>query len=465
MPDRYDVVIIGSGPGGYVAALRAAQLGMKVACVEKSKTLGGTCLNIGCIPSKALLDSSELYRLAKTRFSHHGIGVKDVELDLARMIARKSEVVKSLTDGIAFLFRKNKITWLQGTGKVLGKSRVQVTGDKTFEVEAGSIILAAGSEPAPLPFLQYDGTHVVSSTEALSFAQVPEHLIVIGGGYIGLEMGSVWSRLGSKVTVLEFLPNLLPMNDRELAGILHKSLVKQGLDIRTNTKVTGATKDGGRITVTAEEGGKKVDFKGDKVLLSVGRRPAVAALGLKEAGIAFDEKSGKVPVNEHYQTNVAGIYAIGDMIAGPMLAHKASEEGLAVAEHLSGRGGHVNYATIPSVIYTHPELASVGITEEQAKESGVPYRVGKFPFMPNGRAKAMDETEGLVKTIADAKTDRILGVHILGPRASDLIGELVMAMEFGATAEDVARTCHAHPSLSETVGESARAAWTTALHV
>lgn len=464
MPDRYDVVIIGSGPGGYVAALRAAQLGMKVACVEKARSLGGTCLNVGCIPSKALLDSSELYHLAKTRFSHHGIGLQGVELDLGRMIARKNEVVKSLTDGIAFLFRKNKIAWLQGLGSILGKERVQVAGEKTFEVEAGSIVIATGSEPAPLPFLPFDGTHVVSSTEALAFSQAPSHLIVIGGGYIGLEMGSVWNRLGSKVTVLEFLPNLLPMNDRELAGMLHKGLVKQGLDIRTNAKVTGATKESGRVIVTAEESGKKTEFKGDKVLVCVGRRPVAAGLGLKEAGVLVDEKTGKIPVDARWQTNVPNVYAIGDIVAGPMLAHKASEEGIAVVEHLAGKGGHVHYETIPSVIYTHPELAAVGRTEEQVKESGTPYRVGKFPFMASGRAKALDETEGLVKTIADARTDRILGVHILGPRASDLIGEVALAMEFGATAEDVARTCHAHPSLSESVGESARAAWASALH-
>jgi dihydrolipoamide dehydrogenase len=459
MAERFDLIVIGAGPGGYVAAIRAAQLGMKVAVVEKMKALGGTCLNVGCIPSKALLDSSELLYLAKNRFHRHGIQVAGVELDLPRMLARKGEVVKSLTDGVAFLFRKNKITSYQGVASLAGGGKVQVKGETSTELEAQSILIATGSEPAALPFLPFDGQQVVSSTEALSFDKVPEHLIVIGGGYIGLELGSVWARLGSKVTVIEFLPKLLPLNDGELAGQLHKHLSKQGLDIHVNTKVTGAKKADRQIVVTAEKGEEKLEFKGDKVLMCVGRKAMTQGLNLEGAGVAVDPKTGKVAVDAHYQTNVPGIYAIGDVIAGPMLAHKASEEGIACVELLAGKPGHVNYGAIPSVIYTHPEFAAVGLTEEQVKETGKPYKVGKVPFMANGRAKAMDETEGMVKVITDAKTDRILGMHILGPRASDLIPEAVLGIEFSACAEDIARSCHAHPSLSETVGEAARGAW------
>lgn len=463
MADRFDLVVIGSGPGGYVAAIRAAQLGMKTAIVDKSKSLGGTCLNIGCIPSKALLDSSEYYYLAKHRFQRHGIQVSNVELDLPRMLARKNEVVKSLTDGVAFLMRKNKITTYHGAASLAGGGKVQVRGDTTAELEARAILLATGSEPAPLPFLPFDGTHVVSSTEALAFDRVPEHLIVIGGGYIGLELGSVWARLGSQVTVLEFLPRLLPMNDGELAGILHKSLVKQGLQIHLNTKVTGARKEERRVVVTASTGDKVAEFKADKVLLSVGRKAHIQGLNLEPVGVAFEPKTNKVQVNDHYETNVPGIFAIGDLIAGPMLAHKASEEGIACVELLAGKPGHVNYNTIPSVIYTNPEFAAVGLTEEQVKETGKPYKVGKFSFQANGRAKALDEAEGMVKVITDAKTDRILGMHILGPRASDLIAEGVLGMEFSACAEDIARTCHGHPTLGEAVGEAARGAWATVI--
>jgi dihydrolipoamide dehydrogenase len=465
MPQRYDLVVIGSGPGGYVAAIRAAQLGMKVACVEKAKTLGGTCLNIGCIPSKALLDSSELYYLARNRFQHHGIQLANIELDLPRMLARKNEIVKGLTDGVAFLFRKNKIDRVNGTGRLAGKGIVRVEGEANSELEAGAILLATGSVPAALPFLPYDGTQIVSSTEALAFPMVPEHLIVIGGGYIGLELGSVWSRLGAKVTVLEFLPKLLPLNDAEVAGILHKSLTRQGLDIHLGTKVTGADKAAGAVTVHAEKDGQKQSFTGDRVLVAVGRKAASADLGLEQAGVRVEDRTGKVLVNEHFETSAPGVYAIGDLIAGPMLAHKASEEGIACVEHLAHKGGHVNYNAIPSVIYTAPEVAAVGLTEEQAKETGRPYKVGKFPFQINGRAKSLDETEGLVKVIADQQTDRILGMHIVGPRASDLIPEGVLGMEFGATAEDIARTCHGHPTLSEAVGEAARAAWYKAIQM
>jgi dihydrolipoamide dehydrogenase len=475
MPDRFDFVVIGAGPGGYVAAIRAAQLGLKVACVEKNRTLGGTCLNVGCIPSKAMLDSSELFHLAKHRFGHHGIKVGGVDLDLPKMLARKDGIVKSLTDGVAFLLKKNNITHFSGAGKLLGQGKIQVGGEPSpptplpkgeggiREIEAGAIILATGSEPTPLPFLPFDGKQIVSSTEALAFERVPQSLVVIGGGFIGLEIGSVWARLGAKVTVLEFLPRLLPLNDAEVAKALHKSLQKQGLEIHLETKVTGATKQPARVSVHAEQEGKKVDFQGEKILVCVGRRPYSEGLGLKEIGVQVEERSGRVTVNDRFETSVPGVFAIGDLIRGPMLAHKASEEGIAVAELLAKKAGHVNYNTIPSVIYTHPEVAAVGLTEEQVKESGKKYKVGKFNIGTTGRAKCLDETEGFVKIITDADTDRILGMHVIGPRASDLIAEGVLAMEFFASAEDLARTCHGHPTLSEAVGEAARAAWAKAI--
>lgn len=461
----FDLIVIGAGPGGYVTAIRAAQLGLKVACIEKSPSLGGTCLNVGCIPSKAMLDSSELYHLAMHRFNHHGIQVGDVTLDLSKMLARKDGIVKSLTDGVAYLLKKNNITHVKGTATLLGKGKVQVADDKPTMLEAKNIVLAAGSVVTSLPFLPTDGTQIVTSTEALCFARVPSHLIVIGGGFIGLEIGSVWARLGAKVTVLEFLPRLLPANDAEVALALQRSLQKQGLEIHLETKVTGATKNSMRVTVHTEQGGKAVDFQGDRVLVAVGRRPASAGLGLAEAGVEVEAKSGRVVVNDHLETSAKGVYAIGDLIRGPMLAHKASEEGIAVAELIAGKPGHVNYETIPSVIYTHPEVAAVGSTEEQLKEKGVKYKVGKFPFAATGRAKCMDETEGFVKFLTDAQSDRILGMHVIGPRASDLLAEGVLGMEFHATAEDIARTCHGHPTLSEAVGEAARAAWAKALQV
>ena len=459
----FDLIVIGAGPGGYVAAIRAAQLGLKVACVEKSRTLGGTCLNVGCIPSKALLDSSELYHLATHRFSQHGIQVGDVTLDLGKMLARKDGIVKSLTDGVAYLLKKNGIAHYPGSATLLGKGQVQVAGDKPTTLEARAIVLAAGSVSTPLPFMPTDGTQIVTSTEALCFSRVPSHLIVIGGGFIGLEIGSVWARLGAKVTVLEFLPRLLPANDAEVAFALQRSLQKQGLEIHLETKVTGTTKGSIRATVHAEQGGKAIDFQGDKVLVAVGRRPASDGLGLAEVGVQVETKSGRVVVNDHFETSAKGVYAIGDLIRGPMLAHKASEEGIAVAEWIAGKPGHVNYETIPSVIYTHPEVAAVGLTEEQLKEKGVRYKVGKFPFAATGRAKCLDDTEGFVKFLTDADSDRILGMHVIGPRASDLIAEGVLGMEFHATAEDIARTCHGHPTLSEAVGEAARAAWSKAL--
>ncbi|HEY3789450.1 MAG TPA: dihydrolipoyl dehydrogenase [Urbifossiella sp.] len=465
MPDFFDLIVIGAGPGGYTAAIRAAQLKMKVACIEKrpGKALGGTCLNVGCIPSKALLDSSELYETTLHKLKKHGITVGSVGLDLPTMLARKNQVVKELTGGVAYLFKKYGVTPFYGAAKLLSGNKVEVAGDdgKTITLEAKNILLATGSESTELPFLKFDGQRIVGSTEALNFNPVPKHLIVVGGGYIGLELGSVWKRLGSKVTVIEFLPRILAISDGEIAGEVFKLLTKQGMEFHLDTKVTGAKVQGESITVTAQgKDGKELRFTGDRVLVSVGRRPFIAGLGLEELGVKFDPKSRQIPVDENYRTNVPGIYAIGDLVAGPMLAHKASEEGVVCVERLAGMKPHVNYEAIPSVIYIWPEVASVGHTEEQLKEKGVEYRVGRFKFAATGRAKAMDEQDGFVKLLADAKTDRVLGVHILGPRASDLIAECVTIMEYHGSAEDVARCMHAHPTLSEAVGEAARMAWT-----
>ncbi len=459
MPDRYDLIVIGAGPGGYIAAIRAAQLGLSVACVEKRSTLGGTCLNIGCIPSKALLDSSEFFALARTRFSAHGIKLGDVNLDLPAMLARKDKVVQGLTQGVEFLFKKNKITWMRGAARLAGPGKVAVKGasDPVLMLEAKAILLATGSEPLSIPALAFDGANIVSSTEALAFEKVPEHLIVVGAGYVGLELGSVWSRLGAKVSVVEFLPRILPATDAEIASLLQKSLVKQGLSFHLGAKVTGAAVQGGQVIVNAEREGKDVLFQGDKVLVCVGRRPLTAGLGLAEAGVTIEERTGQVRVDENFETNVPGVFAIGDLIPGPMLAHKAEEEGIAFAERLAGKKTHVNYNAIPSVVYTAPEVAAVGLTEEQARESGPEIRVGKFPFSANARARCLDEAEGFVKVIADASSDRLLGVHIIGPRASDLIAEAVSVLEFGGSAEDIARTCHAHPTLSEALREAALA--------
>ncbi len=468
MAERYDLVVIGAGPGGYVAAIRAAQLGMRVACVEKQPTLGGTCLNIGCIPSKALLDSSELYHLARHRFAKHGIKTGEVSLDVAALLARKDEVVKGLTDGVRGLFRKNKITTVHGLGRLTTPTTVVVRDAAGAEstLDAAHVLLATGSVPIELPFLPFDGKTVVSSTEALCFPKVPSHLVVVGGGYIGLELGSVCKRLGSKVSVVEFLPRIVPMMDLEVGQLLFRSLSKQGLEFQLETKVTGAKIDGDRVTVSTEtKEGQKLSLDCDKVLVAVGRRPYTAGLGLETVGIKADPKTGKVAVDKKYRTNVPTISAIGDLIDGPMLAHKAEDEGVAFAELLAGKAGHVDYDTIPSVIYTWPEVASVGATEEQLRERGVAYNVGKFPFLANGRAKAMDESEGLVKILADAKTDRVLGVHIIGPRASDLIAEAVTTMEFSGSAEDIARICHAHPTLSEAVREAALAVDKRAIHM
>jgi dihydrolipoamide dehydrogenase len=464
----FDLVVIGAGPGGYVAAIRAAQLGMKVACIEKSKALGGTCLNVGCIPSKAMLDSSELFHLAHQRFAKHGIKVGGLRLDLPAMLARKDQVVKGLTDGIRSLFRKNRVETIFGTARVSSASSVSVALDEggRLDLRAGHILLATGSEPAALPFLPFDGRTVVDSTGALCFDKVPDHLVVVGAGYIGLELGSVWNRLGATVSVIEFLPRIVPSADREMGELLQKSLSKQGLEFHLETKVTGASIESDRAIVRAEKkDGTKASFPCARVLVAVGRHPYTKGLGLSEVGVLVDARTGKVPVDEWYRTSVPSISAIGDLIDGPMLAHKAEDEGVAFAEILAGKAGHVDYDTVPGVIYTWPELASVGLDEEQANQRGISYRVGKFPFLANGRARAMDETEGLVKILADAATDRVLGVHILGPRASEMIAEAVMVMQFAGSAEDIARTCHAHPTLSEATREAALAVDGRAIHI
>ncbi len=463
MAASFDVIVIGAGPGGYVCAIRAAQLGMKVACVEKRATLGGTCLNIGCIPSKALLQSSENFAAAAHDFAAHGVMIEGVKLDLARMQARKAAVVSANVKGVEFLFRKNKVTWLKGEGKVAAPGRVAV-GDTVYETK--HIVIATGSESMPLRGVEVDEKRIVTSTGALELGTVPGHLVVIGGGVIGLELGSVWARLGAKVTVVEFLDTILPTMDREVSRGFERILAKQGFTFRLGTKVTSAKADDKGVDLTLEPaaGGKAETLRADVVLLAIGRRPYTAGLGLEAAGVALDER-GRVKTDAHWATSVPGIYAVGDVIAGPMLAHKAEEEGVALAERLAGQAGHVNYEAIPGVVYTWPEVASVGRTEEQLKAQGVAYTVGKFPFTANGRARAMGDTDGFVKLLADKKTDRLLGAHIVGPDAGTILAELVTAIEFGASAEDVARTCHAHPSLSEAIKEAALAVGGRALHM
>ena len=463
MSESFDVIVIGAGPGGYVCALRAAQLGLKVACVEKRATLGGTCLNIGCIPSKALLQSSENFEEASHGFKDHGIMVESVKLDLARMQARKGEVVTANVKGVEFLFKKNKVTWLKGEGRIAGPGKVTVEG---ADYEAKSIVIATGSESIPLPGLEVDEKTIVSSTGALELDKVPGHLVVIGGGYIGLELGSVWLRLGAKVTVVEFLDKLVASMDNEIGKTFERVLGKQGMKFRLKTKVTGAQKTENGVTLTLEPaaGGASETLAADVVLVAIGRRPYYEGLGLEEAGVALDERK-RIKIDTHYATNIPGIYAIGDIVAGPMLAHKAEEEGVAVAEILAGQAGHVNYGVIPGVVYTWPEVASIGATEEMLKAEGRAYNVGKFPFTANGRARAMGSTDGFVKILADKSTDEILGAHIIGPDAGTLIAEIATAMEFGASSEDVARTCHAHPSLNEAVKEAALAVEGRALHI
>ena len=463
MSESYDVIVIGAGPGGYVCAIRAAQLGLKVACVEKRATLGGTCLNIGCIPSKALLQSSEEFDKAGHALAGHGIVIDSIRLDLAKMQARKDEVVGANVKGVEFLFRKNKVTWLKGTGRIVAAGQVDVDG--TIHTTK-HIVIATGSESTPLRGVEVDEKRIVTSTGALELDAVPGHLVVIGGGVIGLELGSVWRRLGAKVTVVEFLDRILPGMDTELATAARRVLTKQGLTFRLGSKVTSAVSSETGVTLTVEPaaGGTAEQIEADVVLLAIGRRPFLDGLGLRDAGVALDSR-GRVATDAHFATNIPGIYAIGDAIAGPMLAHKAEDEGVALAERLAGKAGHVNYGVIPGVVYTWPEIASLGQTEEELKAAGIAYNVGKFPFTANGRARAMGETDGFVKILADKTTDKVLGAHILGPDAGTLIAELAIAMEFGASSEDVARTCHAHPSLPEAVKEAALAVEGRALHI
>lgn len=458
MATAHDLVVIGGGPGGYVAAIRAAQLGLNVACVEKEPVLGGTCLRVGCIPSKALLESSERFAEARHALAGHGVKVTGVELDLPVMLQRKDDVVRTLTKGIDGLFRKNKVTRYTGHGRLAGAGKV-VVGET--EIAAKHIILATGSQSASLPGVELDGDRIGTSTEVLSYRDVPQHLVVIGAGYIGLELGSVWRRLGARVTVLEFLPRILPGMDGELADEALKIFQRQGLEFRLGCRVKAARVVNGACVVECD-GAEPVTC--DRVLLAVGRVPNTENLGLETVGIEPDAK-GRIPVGEHFETSAPGIYAIGDVIRGPMLAHKAEEEGVACVEQIVTGYGHVDYNCIPAVCYTEPEIAAVGRTEEELKSAGVEYRKGTFPFLANGRARALGQTEGRVKVLADAKTDRVLGVHIIGPRAGDLIAEAATAMAFGASSEDIARCCHAHPTLAEALKEAALAVDRRPLHV
>jgi len=459
---HHDVIIIGAGPGGYVAAIRGAQLGLNTACVEKDPALGGTCLRIGCIPSKALLESSELYLEAKEKLSEHGIKCGSVEFDLAAMLKRKDKVVATLTKGVEGLFKKNKITRYVGHGQITAPGQVVVESkDGTTELTAKHIIIATGSKVANLSGVALNGDAIATSTEALSYPNVPSHLVVIGAGAIGLELGSVWRRLGAQVTVLEYLPRILPGMDAELAAEAQKLFEKQGLQFRLRARVTAAKLDG-KECVVQSEGAEPI--RGDRVLLAVGRVPNTEGLGLENVGAKLDQR-GRIDVDEHFRTSVPGLYAIGDVIPGPMLAHKAEEEGIACVEHIVKGWGHVDYNSIPAIVYTEPEIASVGKTEEQLKEEKINYRKGVFPFLANGRARALNKTEGRVKILADAKTDRLLGVHIIGPRAGDLIAEAAVAMAYGASREDIARASHAHPTLAECIKEAALAVDARVIHI
>ncbi len=459
----FDLIVIGSGPGGYVAAIRAAQLGMKTACVEKYPSLGGTCLNVGCIPSKALLDSSEHFAHARHGLAAHGVKAT-VELDLAKMMSRKDAVVRQLTRGVASLFQKNGVTRLEGVGRIVAKGKVEVTGSAGTQVhDTARILIATGSKPVSLPNIAFDDRRILHATHALALPEVPRRLAVIGAGAIGLELGSVWLRLGAQVTVLEYMERLVPGMDRESGAVLRKSLERQGMKFSFGTAARAARVDGDVVRVSVAHGGTMSEIECDVLLVAVGRRPYSEGLGAREVGVAFDER-GRITVDAEYRTNVAGIWAIGDVIPGPMLAHKAEEEGIAAVERMAGIAGHVAYECVPNIVYTWPELASVGLTEDEARERGA-IAVGTFPFLANGRARAMEEKEGQVKIVADAKTDRILGAHIVGPRASDLIAELAVAMEFGASAEDIARSVHAHPTLAEAVKEAALAVGKRAIHI
>lgn len=464
----YDVTVIGSGPGGYVAAIRCAQLGMKTALIEKYPTLGGTCLNVGCIPSKALLDSSEHYHNAAHTFETHGIKLSNLKVDLKQMILRKNDVVRQNTDGIQYLMKKNKIDVLQGVGSFVNATKIKVTKEDgtSSEIESKNVIIATGSKPSTLPFIKLDKDRVITSTEALNLKEIPKHMVVIGGGVIGLELGSVYARMGAKVSVIEFMDSLIPTMDRTMGKELQKSLKKIGFEFFLKHKVTSVEKKGKEVTVKAENPkGETIEVKGDYVLVSIGRRPYTEGLNAEAAGVKLTDR-GQVEVNDHLQTNVPNIYAIGDVVKGAMLAHKAEEEGVFVAEILAGQKPHINYNLIPGVVYTWPEVAAVGYTEEQLKEKGIKYKAGKFPFMASGRARASMDTDGVVKVLADAETDEILGVHMIGPRTADMIAEAVVAMEYRASAEDIARMSHAHPTYTEAFKEACLAATDNrALHV
>jgi len=459
---QYDVVVIGSGPGGYVGAIRCAQLGLKTAVIEKYKTFGGTCLNVGCIPSKALLDSSEHFHNAAHTFKTHGIELNDLSVNMPQMIARKNDVVNQNTAGIQYLFKKNKIDSFEGVGSFVDKNTIKITkeGGETETITAKNVIIASGSKPTALPFLPIDKKRIITSTEALNIQEVPKQMIVIGGGVIGLELGSVYARLGTKVSVIEFLPSIIATMDASLGKELQRVLKKQlGMEFYMNHKVTGASTEGETVTVTAQNAkGEEVKLEADYCIVAVGRTAYTAGLNLEALGIKTEERGNKIPVNEHLETAVPGVFAIGDVITGAMLAHKAEDEGIYVAERIAGQKPHINYNLIPGVVYTWPEVASVGYTEEQLKEKGSKYKAGSFPFKASGRAKASMDTDGFVKVLADADTDEILGVHMIGPRAADMIAEAVVAMEFRASAEDIARICHAHPTYTEAFKEAAMAA-------
>lgn len=464
---QYDLVVIGTGPGGYVCAIKAAQLGLKVAVVEKRATHGGTCLNVGCIPSKALLHASEMFAEAGHGLEKLGVKVSKPKLDLPAMMKHKEEVIDANVGGVGFLLKKNKIEPHHGTGKVLAAGKVEVTaedGSKTV-LETKNIVIATGSDVMPLPGVEIDEKQVVSSTGALELDKVPGKLVVVGGGVIGLELGSVWGRLGADVTVVEFMDKILGPMDADVSKQFQRMLKKQGMEFKLSSKVTGVSKKGKGLEVSIEPaaGGDAETIEADIVLVAIGRKPYTEGLGLEEVGVSVDGR-GRIETNAHYQTNVAGIYAIGDVIAGPMLAHKAEDEGIAIAEMLAGQAGHVNYDVIPGVVYTQPEVASVGKTEEELKAAGVNYKVGKFPFMANGRARAMNQTDGFTKVLADAETDRVLGVHIVGFGAGEMIHEAAVLMEFGGSSEDLGRTCHAHPTMSEAVKEAAMATFAKPIH-
>jgi len=464
--EKFDIVIIGSGPGGYIAAIRAGQLGLKTALVEKDKELGGTCLNVGCIPSKALLTSSDHFVFVKKEAAKHGIVIDGARVDLAKMQERKDRVVKTFNSGVRTLMKTNKVTTFAGLASITapGKVSIKSSSDETQEIETKNIVIATGSAPVELPFAKFDGKTIVSSTEALEFTEPPKKFVVIGAGAVGLELGSVWNRLGSEVTMLEFLPRIALGFDLELSNLLQRLLTAQGMTFHLDAKVSAVTVEGDRAIVTATKGGEELKFDADKVLVSVGRRPFSDGLGAEKVGVEFDEKR-RIKVDKHFRTNMDGIYAIGDVIAGPMLAHKAEDEGIACIEIIARKAGHVNYEAIAGIIYTNPELAGVGLTEDQAKEQRIDVRIGKFPFRANSRALCSDDVEGMVKFVADAKTDRILGAHILHHLASELIAEAVSVIEFGGSSEDIGRTCHSHPTLSEAVREAALNVEKRALHI